>query len=105
MRHDSDLIVRSDLIRRIDAIIDAQGREGAAALCERVDAVRRLACIHALDTVERLASLLESALAYHGHGRIVSAYLEMIRDAVGSEDQGPEVYAAYAAALSLRVGY
>lgn len=104
MPHDAMMIVRSDLARRIDDIAAASGQIRLAALCEQVDAIRRIAHIHALDAVEGLASLLETAIAYHGLGPVVLSYLDLMRDAVDSEAQGPEVCATYNAALSLRLG-
>lgn len=104
MPHDAMMIVRSDLARRIDAIAAASGHIRLSTLCEQVDAIRRIARIHALDAVESLASLLESAIAYHGHGPIILSYLDLMRDAAESEAQGPEVSAIYGAALSLRLG-
>lgn len=104
MPQDAMIIVRSDLTRRIDGIAAASGHISLASLCEQVDAIRRIARIHALDAVERLASLMETAIAYHGHGPVILSYLDLMRDAAESEAQGPEVCATYTAALSLRLG-
>lgn len=104
MPQDAMIIVRSDLTRRIDGIAAASGHISLSALCEQVDAIRRIARVHALDAVERLASLMETAIAYHGHGPVILSYLDLMRDAAESEAQGPEVCTAYSAALSLRLG-
>lgn len=104
MSYDAVKIVRTDLVRRIDAIAASAGRITLAALCEQVDSIRRTARVHSLDAVERLASLLESAVAYHGHGPIIHSYLDLMRDAAECPDQGPDVCATYAAALSSRMG-
>lgn len=104
MPYDSIQIVRADLVRRIDAIACATGQLTLAALCEQVDAIRRTARAHSLDAVERLASLLESAVAYHGHGPIIHSYLDLMRDAAECPEQGPDACATYTAALSLRMG-
>jgi len=103
MPHDAMMIVRSDLARRIDGIAARAGQIDLATLCEQVDAIRRIARIHALDAVERVASLLDSAIAYHGHGPVILSYLDLMRDAAQSEEQGPDVCATYSAALSLRL--
>lgn len=104
MPYDAIEIVRADLVRRIDAIADATGRIALAPLCEQVDAIRRMARAHSLDAVERLASLLESAVAYHGHGPIIHSYLDLMRDAAECPEQGSDACATYSAALSLRMG-
>lgn len=104
MPQDAMMIVRNDLARRIDGIAAASGRISLATLCEQVDAIRRIARVHALDAVERLASLMETAIAYNGHGPVIMSYLDLMRDATESEAQGPEACTVYTAALSLRLG-
>lgn len=104
MPHDALLIVRSDLVRRIDDIATASGRISLAGLCEQIDAIRRTARIHGLEGVERLASLLETAIAYNGHGPVVLSYLDLMRDAAECAAHGPEACTTYAAAMSLRMG-
>lgn len=104
MPYDAIQIVRADLVKRIDAIAAAAGHITLAGLCEQVDGIRRTSRAYSLYAVERLASLLESAIAYHGHGPIIHSYLDLMRDAVDCPDQGPDVCATYTAALSLRMG-
>ncbi|MFT3964616.1 MAG: hypothetical protein QM690_01880 [Sphingobium sp.] len=104
MSRDAMLMIRSDLIRRIDGIAAAAGKISLAALCEQVDGIRRLARQHGLDAVEGLASMLETATAYHGHGPIILSYLDLMRDAVEAERQDEQIHAVYTAVLSLRLG-
>ncbi|HEX7820119.1 MAG TPA: hypothetical protein VF463_05810 [Sphingobium sp.] len=104
MPHGAMMMIRSDLIRRIDAIAAATGKMSLAGLLEQVDAIRRIARQHSLDAVESLASMIETATAYHGHGTVIFSYLDLMRDAVDCEDQGSHVRTAYTAALSLRLG-
>jgi hypothetical protein len=103
MSHDAMLMIRSDLIQRIDAIAAAPGKIRLAPLCEQIDAIRRIARQHGLEAVESLASMLETATAYHGHGPVILSYLDLLRDAVDCNEQGDEVRAAYTAAMSLRL--
>ncbi|MET0364358.1 MAG: hypothetical protein ABW169_06865 [Sphingobium sp.] len=104
MSRDAMLMIRSDLIRRIDGIAASAGKISLAALCEQVDTIRRLARQHGLDAVEGLASMLETATAYHGHGPIILSYLDLMRDAVEAERQDEQVRTVFTAALSLRLG-
>lgn len=104
MRHDVMLVIRSDLVKRIDGIAAARGRIDLAALCEQVDTIRRIAHVHGLDAVEGLASLLESAVAYHGHGPVVLDYLDLMRDAAATPSQTAEVREQYAGVVALRMG-
>lgn len=104
MKHDAMLMVRTDIMNRIDSIAAQCGHLKIAHLCEQVDAIRHTARAHGLEPVERLASTLESALALHGHGAVILSYLDLMRDAAECESVGPEVSSAYLAALSLRMG-
>ena len=105
MKHDAMLIVRSGLIRRIDAIAAQQGRISLIKLCEEVDIIRHDAHAHGLLPLERLASMLASALALGGLGPLILSYLDLMRDAVSCEHASQETSTAYLAALSLRMGY
>jgi hypothetical protein len=104
MPQDALGIVRSDLVQRIDAITASRGRISLPALCDQVDGIRRTARIHALDALEGLASLLETVIAYNGHGPVILSYLDLMRDAARSDSQSPDVSSRYAAALSVRLG-
>lgn len=104
MKTDAMMLVRSDLLDRIDAIASQGGHLKLAALCEQVDAIRHIARVYHLDPVEQMASTLESALALDGHGAMILSYLDLMRDAVGCEAVGPHVSTAYLAAMSLRMG-
>ncbi len=104
MPHGPLMTIREDMLRRIDAIANISGRIKLSALLEQVDAIRRIARQHGLEAVEGLASMIETATAYHGHGPIILSYLDLMRDAIGCEDQDEDVRAAYTAALSLRLG-
>lgn len=104
MPYGTMITIRNDLLDRIDAIAADSGRINLAALLEQVYAIRRIARQYGLDAVEGLASMIETATAYHGHGSVIISYLDLMRDAVGSEDQDEQVRMAYTAALSLRLG-
>lgn len=104
MKHDAMLMIRADVIHRIDTIAAQRGNIRLSAMCEEVDHIRHLARSYGMEPLERLASMLESALALDGHGPIVMSYLDMMRDAAGCEDASPAASNAYMAAMSLRMG-
>lgn len=104
MNKDAMIVVRSDLLNRIDAIASQSGHLKLAALCEQVDAIRHIARVYQLQPVEQMASTLESALAMDGHGAMILSYLDLMRDAVDCDSVGPQVSSAYLAAMSLRMG-
>lgn len=104
MNRNAMMLVRSDLLDRIDALASQSSHLKLAQLCEQVDAIRHIARVYGLQPVEQLASTLESALAFDGHGAMILSYLDLIRDAVGCEVIGPHVASAYLGAMSLRMG-
>lgn len=104
MKYDAMLMIRTDILNRIDAIAAQRGHLSLSRICEEVDCIRHIARTYGLEPVERLASTLESALALDGHGPVVLSYLDMMRDAAGCEEAGPDVSVAYLAAVSLRMG-
>ena len=104
MNQDAMMLVRSDLLDRIDAIASQSGHLRLAALCDQVDAIRHIARVYKLDPLEQMASSLESALAMDGHGAMILSYLDLMRDAVECQAIGPHVAAAYLGAMSLRMG-
>jgi len=103
MRHDPMIMVRSDLLRRIDGLADQCGHISLARMAQEVDAIRHIARVYGLEPLERLSGTLESALGFHGGGAIILSYLDLMRDAVDCNQVGPEVSTAYLAAVSLRV--
>lgn len=104
MKYDAMLMVRTDILNRIDSLAAQRGHLSLARTCEEVDGIRHIARTYGLEPVERLASMLESALALDGHGPVVLSYLDLMRDAASCESAGPDVSSAYLAAMSLRLG-
>lgn len=105
MQQDAMGIVRTGIRQRIDAIAAQQGHISLSRICEQVDMIRLDARAHGLEPVARLASTLETTLATDGLGPVILSYLDLMRDAVECEDNGPETITAYMAALSTRLGH
>jgi hypothetical protein len=104
MRQDVITTARADIRSRIDAIAAHQGKLSLTRICHEVDSIRHIARCVGLEPVERLASMLESALALDGHGPVVLSYLDIIRDAADCEDRGPQACASYAGMMQCRMG-
>ena len=104
MRHDAMLMVRADLLGRIENLAAVHGRSRRGWLVQEIDTIRHIAQSHGMEPLERLASMLESTLSYHGAGAIILSYIDLMRDAAGCEEVGPQVAETYMAALSLRMG-
>lgn len=104
MKHDAMMIVRMNILNRIDGIAAQRGHITLARVCEEVDGIRHLARTYGLEAVERLASTLGTALALDGHGPVVLSYLDLRRDAADCQDAGPDVVTTIQAAAALRLG-
>lgn len=104
MRQNAVLLIQSQILGRIEALRDMCTSVPVATLCEQLDDLRALARRHGFDAVERLASMLESVVAYNGHRQVALTYLELMRDAatgVASADSA-RVYLAAAALRGCR---
>ena len=102
MRQDAALMVRGQLLGRIEALQQAYATLTLAMLCDQLDDLRGFARSNGYDAVEGLASLLESVVAYNGHRQVALTYLELMRDAASGEAAGRDSARVYLAAAALR---
>lgn len=102
MKHDARFVVRSDLLTRIESLHRDCGALTLPSLCDRLDQVRAMARRHGFDAVERLASLLGSAIAYNGHRQVALTYLALMRDAAEGESVDPATSKVFLAAAALQ---
>lgn len=54
-------------------------------LRDEIDRIRHVARAFHIDSVEGLASTLQSALSLQGAGPVVMSYLDLMRDAIAAE--------------------
>lgn len=101
MRHDAALIIRSQLLSRIEALQQTCTTLSLVKLCDQLEDLRGFARRNGFDAVEGLASLLESVVAYNGHRQVALTYFELMRDAAGDAG-GPDSARVYLAAAALR---
>jgi hypothetical protein len=85
MKYDATLAIRADIVNRIDGLAAQRGHVSFSRICEEVDHIRYTARSIGMDEVERLASILETALALDGHGPVVLSYLDRMRDAASAK--------------------
>lgn len=102
MHHDTEWIVRSELLGRIEDLQAACAHLPLVTACERLDAIRGYARRYDFEAVERLASLLESVIACNGHRQVALTYLALMREAAQGEAAGCESARVYLAAAALR---
>jgi hypothetical protein len=102
MKHDAALVIRSDLLRRIEALHRDCGGLSLSPLCDRLDEIRAIARRNGYEAVERLASLLASTVVYNGHRQVALTYLSLMRDAAEGESANPGAPTIFLAAAALR---
>lgn len=99
---DALLGIRAQLADRIEGLVEQAERLPTARIAAEVNEVRRMAADHGLSAVAQLAHVLSSRLG-NGSGAISTRpFLEAMRDAAGCDLAGPQVSAAYLAALGQR---
>ena len=102
MKHDPMLMVRSDLLKRIELLQRDCAILTLAKLCDQLDDIRGIARRHSIEPIERLASLLGSVVAYNGHRQVALTYLSLMHDAVEGESVDPAASHVFLAAAALR---
>lgn len=91
MRHDPMMAVLADLLGRVDGLAGQRGHLSAPRLHDEIDRIRHVARAFHLDTVEGLASTLQSALSLQGMGPVVLCYLDLMRDAITGDMPEAEI--------------
>ena len=81
MRQDATLVIRADILRRIDALAAQRGHLSVPRIHDEVDQIRHIARSFHFDAVEGLADTLQSVLSVNGHGPTVLSYLDLMREA------------------------
>lgn len=102
MKHDPMLMVRSDLLNRIELLQRDCAILSLAKLCDQLDEIRGIAHRYGMEPIERLASLLGSVIAYNGHRQVALTYLSLMHDAAEGESVDPHASSVFLAAAALR---
>ncbi len=95
-----DQHVQAELTRRA-ALLGA--RPGATALATEIDTIRRIAVQNGMLPVASVAQVLESALARGDHGPLITGWIALLREAIGSQRQDRFARESYLAACSVRL--
>ncbi len=101
MRHDAALVIRSQLLSRIEALQGNCAALSLASLCDQLDDLRGFARRNGFEAVEGLASLLESVVAYNGHRQVALTYFSLMCEAAQGEAT-PDSARVFLAAAALR---
>ncbi len=102
MKHDPLLVVRSDLLKRIELLQQDCAMLTLARLCEQLDEIRGIARRYGIEPIERLASLLGSVVAYNGHRQVALTYLSLMHDAAEGASVDPHASDVFLAVAALR---
>ncbi len=102
MKHDPLLMVRSDLLNRIELLQRDCAILTLHRLCDQLDEIRSIARRYGMEPIERLASLLGSMVAFNGHRQIAITYLALMHDAAEGEMPDHHATDVFLAAAALR---
>jgi hypothetical protein len=102
MKHDPLLVVRSDLLKRIETLQRDCAILTLAKLCEQLDEIRSIARRYSLEPIERLASLLGSVVAFNGHRQVALTYLSLMHDAAETDTADSHTSDVFLAVAALR---
>lgn len=95
-----DQQVQAELIRRATLL---GVRPSLAALAGEIDTIRRIAVQNGMLPVASVAQVLESALARGDQGPLITGWIALLREAIGSERQDRFARESYVAACSVRL--
>ena len=99
----ADDTIKTELAARIGRIDARMGIDGPAALAREIDGIRALAHRSGMRPVVTVAQALEMGLARGERGPLIRAWLDLLRDAVGSERQDEAACDTYRAACAVRM--
>ncbi|WP_374137253.1 MULTISPECIES: hypothetical protein [unclassified Sphingomonas] len=95
-----DQKVKAELHRRATML---EVRPGVASLAAEIDMIRRVAAQNGMLPVASVAQILESALARGEQGPLITGWIALLREAIGSERQDQFARESYVAACSVRL--
>ncbi len=95
-----DQHVQAELFRRVGLL---GTRSGIPALVAEIDMIRRIALQNGMLPVGSVAHALESALARGDTGPLITSWISLLREAVGSERQDRLASDSFLAACSVRL--
>jgi len=96
-------MIRADLVQRIAALDSRADHGRAGELAQDLDAIRRIAQANNLQPAVSVAHVLDAALARGERGPLIHGWLDILRDAIGSERSDGPACEAYLAACSVRL--
>ncbi|OYY69943.1 hypothetical protein [Sphingomonas sp. 28-63-12] len=95
-----DQHVQAELFRRA-ALLGV--RPGRAVLAADIDMIRRIAQQNGMMPVASVAQVLESAVARGEQGPLITGWIALLREAIGSDRQDRFAGDSYVAACSVRL--
>ena len=103
-KQDGMMVVRADLVDRLDRLQQAAGRMTVRDLMQGLHTIRTLAAAYGLVPVVTLADAFARAIQAQPRGCPASLYFDRLRDAVGCEPADAAASEALLASVSIRFG-
>ena len=100
---DGMMIVRADLLDRLDSLQRAAGKMAVRDFVQRLATIRTVAAAYGLIPVVCLAEALERAVRAQPRGCPAQLYLDRLRDAIGCERIDDAASEVLLASISVRL--
>jgi hypothetical protein len=100
---DGMMVVRAELVDRLEALQQAMARASVRDLSQRIGAIRTMAAAYGMIPVVCLCEAFDRAVRAQPRGCPAGLYLERLRDAIGCEGQAEEASEALLASISIRL--
>jgi hypothetical protein len=102
-RQDGIMLVRADLIDRLDALQKAAGKLSVRDFLQGIATIRTMAAAYGLIPVVCLAEALDRAVRAQPRGCPAGLYFDRLRDAIGCERIDAAAGEAMLASISVRL--
>lgn len=99
----ADDTIKSELAARIGRIGARVGSDRPADLAREIDGIRSIAYSNGMRPAVAVAQALEMGLARGERGPLICAWLDLLRDAIGSDRHDEAACDTYRAACAVRM--
>ena len=103
--HDAMMVVRAELCERLEALQRLAQRQSGKDFTESVLGIKRLAAAYGLTPVVRLSEAMERAVREQNRSCPPSLYLDRLFDAIGCDRLDEQASEAMIASVSIRLGH
>ena len=101
--NDGMMVVRAELVDRLDSLQKAMARANVRDLSQRIGAIRAMAAAYGMIPVVCLCDAFDRAVRAQPRGCPAGLYFERLRDAIGCQAEAEAASEALLASISIRL--